>query len=312
VIGYIITFLRNLSEIIARGKPIILKISGFILTVITISFSFYCGRIIEIIYLANNDKNILINLLMLFGIASCLACKSLINSTKEIIFHIRNSNKDKNSLNKSRYLLSQIVSRDVDNLSTNEILRSTAETLTENSVDGIFAPLFWIIVGSFFLNSTPSLIGPLSLGFAYKSSSTLDSMIGYKIDSLKSLGKFAARTEDIFTWVPCRIVLITLPLIKFQLKRYFSIIKNSIKFGDKYNSPNSGISESIFAVVIGFQLGGENKYNNKVVLNPLINPSAPLVQINTIQLIADSILQLIYFWILIYSILFFSLIFITS
>ena len=40
-------------------------------------------------------------------------------------------------------------SREVKNLNKAQILRATAETASENSVDGVFAPLFWMMFGTF-------------------------------------------------------------------------------------------------------------------------------------------------------------------
>ena len=91
------------------------------------------------------------------------------------------------------------------------------------------------------------LPGPLSLGFSYKAISTLDSMIGYKYDEYKYLGFFSAKIEDYSTFFPSRLVLLTLPLVSSKIKKYISIIKKSYFDGSKYDSPNSGISEAIFA-----------------------------------------------------------------
>ena len=96
-------------------------------------------------------------------------------------------------------------------------MRSSTESLTENSVDGIFGPLFWIFIGMFLMKFSIYLPGPLSLGFSYKAISTLDSMIGYKYDSFRYLGFFSAKIEDIFTFVPSRLVLITLPLVSSKI-----------------------------------------------------------------------------------------------
>jgi len=141
-------------------------------------------------------------------------------------------------------------------------LRASAESLTENSVDGIFGPLFWIFIGIFFMKFSIFLPGPLSLGFSYKAISTLDSMIGYKYDYFRYLGFFSAKIEDIFTFVPTRLVLITLPLVSPKINEYGSIIKKSYLDGKKYDSPNAGISEAIFAYISGIKLTYEKNRTN--------------------------------------------------
>ena len=75
------------------------------------------------------------------------------------------------------------------------LLRSSTESLTENSVDGIFGPLFWIFIGIVLIKFSIYLPGPLSLGFSYKAISTLDSMIGYNMITLDIWG-FWGKIED--------------------------------------------------------------------------------------------------------------------
>ena len=47
-----------------------------------------------------------------------------------------------------------------------------------------------------------------------------------------------------------------------QQEKYGSIIKKSYLDGKKYDSPNSGISEAIFAYISAIKLGGKSKYKN--------------------------------------------------
>lgn len=83
-------------------------------------------------------------------LSSSLASRSLNKSILEILNIISKENTIDN-LSNLRQKLSLIVGRDVDNLDINEILRALAETASENSVDGIFAPLFWMFLGTIFL-----------------------------------------------------------------------------------------------------------------------------------------------------------------
>ena len=50
-----------------------------------------------------------------------------------------------------------------------------------------------------------------------------------------------------------RLVLITLPLVSSKVNEYVSIIKRSYLDGKKYDSPNAGISEAIFAYISGIK-----------------------------------------------------------
>ena len=149
------------------------------------------------------------------------------------------------------------------------------------------------------------LPGPLSLGFSYKTISTLDSMIGYKYDYFKYLGFFSAKIEDISTFVPTRLVLITLPLVGSRVNDYKSIIKKSYQDGTKYDSPNAGISESIFAYISDVKLGGKSKYKNKIIEKPIINSTGDKCSGEKIKLICHLILRLQLLWIIIFVLIFF-------
>jgi adenosylcobinamide-phosphate synthase len=186
-------------------------------------------------------------------------------------------------------------------------MRSSTESLTENSVDGIFGPLFWIFIGIVLMQFSIFLPGPLSLGFTYKAISTLDSMIGYKYDYFRYLGFFGAKIEDIFTFIPSRLVLITLPLVSFKLTDYLSIIKKSYFDGKKYDSPNSGISEAIFAYISDIKLGGKSKYKNEIIEKPIINANGDICTGDKINFICQLILRLQFLWIMIFIFILFMI-----
>ncbi|MDA9738598.1 cobalamin biosynthesis protein, partial [Prochlorococcus sp. AH-736-L17] len=244
VIGF---YIKKISDYLINnfgGNKNILFWGGLILSISTIGMSFGLGKLIELSYFQSRN-NFFGGLLIFLGISSCIATKGLISSVKEIAELIERE--EINDQNKSiiKDKVQRIVSRDVSSSSLEHLLRSSTESLTENSVDGIFGPLFWIFIGIFFMKFSIFLPGPLSLGFSYKAISTLDSMIGYKYDYFRYLGFFSAKIEDIFTFVPSRLVLITLPLVSRKTNEYVSIIKKSYLDGKKYDSPNAGISEAI-------------------------------------------------------------------
>ena len=151
------------------------------------------------------------------------------------------------------------------------------------------------------------LPGPLSIGFSYKAISTLDSMIGYKYDYFRYLGFFSAKIEDIFTFVPSRLVLITLPLVGSKVNEYIPIIKKSYLDGKKYDSPNAGISEAIFAYISGIKLGGKSKYKNEIIEKPIINATGDNCSGEKIKLICQLILRLQFLWIIIFILIFFMI-----
>lgn len=82
-------------------------------------------------------------------------------------------------------------------------------------------------------------------------------MLGYKEGKLKWLGFTGAKLDDLMVWIPSRIVLITLPLCCKTKQSIFKTIKIAWKDGIADSSPNSGISEAIFAYCAEVKMGGK-------------------------------------------------------
>ncbi|MBD2136586.1 cobalamin biosynthesis protein [Anabaena sp. FACHB-1237] len=190
-------------------------------------------------------------------LASCFAAKSLKNAAMEVLAPLKMGN-----VTTAREILSNYVGRDTENLSHTEILRSLLETVTENATDGVTAPLFYAIIGAFI-----PVIGSVPLALAYKASSTLDSMIGYKESPYTYLGWFSARCEDYLTWLPCRFTVITLAILSGKPGYVWQICQRD---AIKDPSPNSGWSECAYAAVLGVQMGGINWYRGIAKHKPLL------------------------------------------
>ena len=140
--------------------------------------------------------------------------------------------------------------------------------------------------------------GPLAMAWIFKASSTIDSMLGYKKGKLKWLGFTGAKLDDLMVFIPSRIVLITLP---FCCKTNTSILKtisNSWKEGIVDSSPNSGISEAIFAYCAEVRMGGVNYYQGVKKIKPIIAKSYPSPSIDSVKKILNLILRLQLAWLL--------------
>ncbi len=292
-------FLRNFNN-----KKIILFISGLFISISTILLSFLVGKFIEL-QLQESKLNIIYSLLLFFGLSSCIATKGLISSVKEISQLIDRQDKEQVSITMIKKKVQKIVSRDVSKSNLDHLLRSATESLTENAVDGIFGPIFWIFLGTISIKYSIYLPGPLSLGLSYKAISTLDSMIGYKHGAFKYLGFCGAKIEDYATFVPCRLVALTLPIVSGKITNYFFIIRKVFSEGSKYASPNSGISEAIFAYLVDIRLGGRNKYSDGFTVTPKINPKGNQCSQIAIEKICKLIIRLQIFWTLIFTLIFF-------
>jgi len=292
-------FIKNFEK-----NKVILFLSGFLISISTISVSFFTGKFIEI-QLNQPKFNLIFTVFLFLGLSSCLATKGLISSVKDISNSLSVENEGEASLALIKKKVQKIVSRDVSKSDKTHLLRSATESLTENAVDGVFGPLFWIFIGAISIKYSPNLPGPLSLGFTYKAISTLDSMIGYKYGAYKYIGYFSAKIEDIATFVPSRLVVITLPLIQREVSSYFNTIKKVFSDGSKYESPNSGISEAIFAYLVNIRLGGENEYANGISIKPEINREGNPCSNYSIEYICQLIIRLEIMWTVIFTLIFY-------
>ena len=159
----------------------------------------------------------------------------------------------------ARRNLGLIVGRDTKDLSELDIIRATVETIAENIVDGIIAPLFYLLLG-----------GP-ALALAYKAVNTLDSMVGYKNDRFKDFGWLSARIDDWANFIPARVSGFILPIASWLLGMdAISSFKAALADGKKNPSPNSGIPEAAVAGALGVRLGGLNFYNSVPMIKPII------------------------------------------
>ena len=296
--GAVINFLQRLAERIAKENKFKLYIGGAIITFTVVFLSGISGWIIERLFLFFEFKYpIASTLLFTFILSSSLASRSLNKSIFEILNLITHQN-SKDDIYNIRKKLSFIVGRDVENLDKNEILRASAETASENSVDGIFAPLFWMFLGTISWKFNEFMPGPLAMAWIFKASSTIDSMLGYKEGTLKWLGFTGAKLDDFMTFIPSRIVLITLPFCCRQKQSISKTIRQAWEDGVIDSSPNSGISEAIFAYCAEVRMGGINYYKGEKIIKPSIAKSYPIASINSVKKILILSLRLEVAWII--------------
>jgi adenosylcobinamide-phosphate synthase len=178
-----------------------------------------------------------------------LANRSLIGEALEVEKVLSNE-----GLEAGRKRLSWIVGRDTSQLNTTQISTAVLETLAENLSDGVVAPLFYYAIGG------------LPLMFAYKMVNTLDSMIGYKSERYRQFGCFAARTDDVFNFIPARVTALLMLLVTFR----WNVLPFVLKYGPKHASPNSGYPESAMAGILKCRFGGPNVYHGVLVEKPFI------------------------------------------
>lgn len=141
------------------------------------------------------------------------------------------------SLDAGRARLSRLVSRDTSALTTTEVREAAIETLAENLNDSVIAPLFWF-----------ALLG-LPGAAIYRFANTADAMWGYR-DAREWSGKWAARADDVLSWLPARLTALVIAPPSLRLLRE----------ARRTPSPNSGWPMAAMALRLGLRLGKPGVY----------------------------------------------------
>lgn len=275
--------------VLRTNHPLSQRLAGIGLTVGLISASAGTGGLL--VWLARLIHPGLAVVTASILLASCFAGRSLRHAALDVLEPLQQGD-----VVTARSRLSRYVGRDTDGLSEPDILRAVLETVTENAVDGVMAPLFWAIVGA----GLPW--GSVPFALAYKAASTLDSMVGYRDAPYTHIGWCSARLEDWLTWMPCRLTVVSLGLLSGHPLQVWRLCRRD---APQDPSPNAGWSECAYAAVLGVQVGGENRYRGAVKLKPqlgdalrpitpdIIDQAMTLTRINVLIWLAISILVII-------------------
>ena len=269
--GWWISLLRRGAEAWAGTRAWKLRLAGGLITLVLVGGSGLAGWAVE--RLAPTP-------LLVVALASAMAGRSLEQAVLRVLEALPKADLAGNSptqavLQPARQSLAWIVGRDTADLDAAEILRAAAETASENGVDGLFAPLFWMLVGAGIWSLNPALPGPLALAWGFKAASTLDSMLGYRRGRLRWLGTAGARLDDLLVWLPCRLVALSLPLAAGKPRRCCGVLAAAKRDGAADPSPNAGLSQAAYAHVTGVQLGGSNSYGGQIRHKPLLGAGLP-------------------------------------
>ncbi len=184
----------------------------------------------------------------------CLSARSLEDAAMAIHGRLM-----QNKVNQARKKVARVVGRDVDGYDEAGIARAAVETVAENLVDGVTAPLFFAAIGG----------APLAM--AYKMTNTLDSMVGYKNEKYLQFGKASARIDDMFNYIPARLSVLVISLASQVLSGMGKrSLKTALMEGAHHSSPNAGYAEAAFAGALAVKLNGPNYYDGKLVDKPYI------------------------------------------
>ncbi|WP_195941050.1 adenosylcobinamide-phosphate synthase CbiB [Romboutsia sp. 1001713B170131_170501_G6] len=303
-IGYIIDLIvgdpysfphpvRYIGKLIKKTESIIrkkaksdkdLKIGGFFLWLIVVGITYLVTYLIIKISSFIPGGFLVANSILIY---TTLATKCLKDEAVKIYNVLKTGD-----IERARIQVSYIVGRDTTQLNEGEIIRATVETVAENTVDGIIAPMFYAFIGG----------APLAM--AYKAVNTLDSTVGYKNDKYKDLGFASAKIDDIANFIPARISVLLMSigslLVGHNCKE---ALKIGIRDRKNHKSPNCAYAEGAVAGALGVQLGGTNVYFGKAVYKPTIGDKHREIEVEDIVrtnkiMYASSITSMIVFTII--------------
>jgi len=148
----------------------------------------------------------------------------------------------------ARLALRALVSRETTSLDDHDVTSAAIESLAENTVDSIVAPLLAYALGG------------LPAAFAYRSINTLDAMIGYR-DAYEHLGKAAARLDDLVNLLPARLAAGLLLLGGVLAGGHVATgIDRLLRHRQRTASPNAGWPMSVMAGLLGVRLEKRGQY----------------------------------------------------
>lgn len=261
-LGKIISLQLRLAPF--RVRPLLQFIYGAVTVIITLSL-----LTVSCYFLLSYLKGIN---LALYLVAGAYLLKSSF-SLKELHLAALRVKRDleKDNLPKARADIKALVGRDTASLEKTLLISATVESVAENTSDSFVAPLFF-----FLLLGIPGAI-------AYRIVNSYDSMIGYR-GKYEYLGKFAARLDDLFNFIPARITAGLTILAAFLSRRCTrSTWQILLRDHGKTRSPNAGWPMSAAAgalqvqlVKVGFYSLGDDK---KALDTGMITSGIQLMQI---------------------------------
>ena len=266
-----------------RKLPVNKVVSGTLFAMVLIAGT-WAGMTVLMIVLAKTHP-LLGVFIEVVAIYYCLSARSLYDAAMEIYRCLQQK-----QVATARQKVALIVGRDVTMYNEEGIARATVETVAENLVDGVVAPLFFAALGG----------APLAM--AYKMVNTLDSMVGYKNEKYIQFGKASARIDDLLNFLPARfsIPVIALAAQIFSGKGRRSLA-TAVKEGANHASPNAGYPEAAFAGALAVKLNGPNYYHGRLVEKPYIGVLFGAVVTTDIKRACDimllaACLSLLLFW----------------
>jgi adenosylcobinamide-phosphate synthase len=258
-LGKLISFLTKFSpdkgkfRQMAYGAAIVLITLGLIVTAVY----FLLAQLSEL----NLLTYIIFSAILLKFSFSLRGLRQAVDSVKKCL--------TKDNLEQARLSLRSLVSRDTAELSQGQVISAAVESAAENICDSFVAPLLY-----FFILGIPGAI-------AYRIINTFDTMVGYH-GRWEHVGKFAARFDDVTSFIPARLTALIIVLSALICRRNISQAWHiMIRDHNKTESPNAGWTMSAIAGALEIQLEKVGHYrlgdNNLPLTLDTINDSRHII-----------------------------------
>lgn len=257
-----------IGKIISAGEKVLLRkkykfLAGAVLNIFTVSITYTSMYLIS----KSVKISVFFMIIEIYLMYTIFSINSLAREGNRVYRILKEGD-----IEKARKDLSYLVSRDTETMDEKMIIRSTMETISENTVDGIVAPMFYMFLGG------------MPLAMAYKAINTLDSMVGYKNEKYMDFGKFSAKVDDAANFIPARITGILIVFASMILGYdYKNSLKIFIRDRKNHSSPNSAHSEASVAGALGVQFGGKVSYFGKEIDKPTIGDKTKEFELEDIR-----------------------------
>ena len=230
-----------------RGRPQARRAKGVVLTLVVVGLAWMLATLaIGFAGVVSPWLALVVEGLLLW---TCLACRGLAQAARAVATPLA-----RGDLYQARRAVSAIVGRDTRALDEAGVSRACVESVAENTVDGITAPLFWALLGG----------APLAL--AYKAANTLDSMVGHRSDRYREFGWASARFDDLVNLLPARLTALAMWCLAAVVPglRRRGAWSATCRQAPAHPSPNAGWPEAMVANLLGVELGGVNRYGDQI------------------------------------------------
>jgi adenosylcobinamide-phosphate synthase len=180
-------------------------------------------------------------------LAVVVACTTAGRELRRVASEVRDALAS-GELEQARSRVTALVGRDPSALDPSDLAAAVIESLAENTVDAVVAPVWWAVVGG------------RGAAAAYRAVNTMDAMVGHRSPRYEHFGWASARLDDAANYVPARL---TAALVALVRPASGPAVRRALRTqAPEHPSPNAGVAEAAFAAVLGVELGGPLRYGD--------------------------------------------------